>query len=229
MYIAAEFFGKNNITLYHGSTHVIKEPSLAKSKADNDYGRGFYCTESSRLASEWSCPTLANGCLNEYLLNLSGLSLLDLASPEFTVLHWLSVLIAHRTFEVKTGAAIHARNFLLENYSVDLANADIVHGYRADDSYFSIARAFLDGHIGVRALEQSLFQGGLGYQIVLKSEKAFDALRFLNSTTTEGQRWNPLRLERDGRARECYRAIEARCFDDDLDDDRIYDLMRRSK
>ena len=38
------------ITLYHGSEQLIEEPTFGKGKGNNDFGLGFYCTESEDLA-----------------------------------------------------------------------------------------------------------------------------------------------------------------------------------
>lgn len=34
-----------NVIVYHGSDHILKEPIYKGGKADNDYGNGFYTTE----------------------------------------------------------------------------------------------------------------------------------------------------------------------------------------
>ena len=228
MYEAETFFGHGTLVLYHGSPRAIPQPQLGKGSPFNDYGQGFYCTESQQLASEWACPTLEDGCVNEYLLDLKGLSLLDLAAPEYSVLNWLAVLLAHRTFEVGPTGSVAARDFILERYGVDLSDADLVHGYRADDSYFSIARDFLANAISVETLERALFLGGLGYQVVLKTPHAFNALSSTGCLVVEGERWNPLRMARDMRARDQYRAIVAQSIEGGLTGTYIFDLMRRA-
>ena len=35
-------------------------------KVYNDYGQGFYCTESLELAKEWSCAEREDGYVNQY-------------------------------------------------------------------------------------------------------------------------------------------------------------------
>lgn len=222
---AEEFFGRGHLALFHGSREVVARPAFGRSNAHNDYGRGFYCTESPQLASEWACPTLEDGYVNEYLLQTQGLALIDLSSAEYSVLNWIAVLLEHRTFELRPGAMAEARQFMVEAYSVNLEGADLVHGYRADDSYFAFARAFLDNRIGVRGLEKALFKGGLGYQIVLRSQKAFEHIAFQQSTLAEGQVWNPLRVARDSRARAAWEALEVESLYD-RDDVRVIDLMR---
>ena len=36
--------------LYHGSLEIISTPMYGQGKVYNDYGQGFYCTESLELA-----------------------------------------------------------------------------------------------------------------------------------------------------------------------------------
>ncbi|MCI8367675.1 MAG: DUF3990 domain-containing protein [Eggerthellaceae bacterium] len=225
MYAAREFFGKDVLTLYHGSSVIVRRPSLEGGRPNNDYGRGFYCTESLKLASEWACPTLEDGFANEYKLPLDGLTLLDLSSAEFNVLNWLAVLLENRTFENGPTGWSEGRQFIIDRYRVDIEGFDIIHGYRADDSYFSFARDFLTNQISVKTLEQALFLGGLGYQVVLKTQRAFAVLEHMGADIAQGSYWNPLRMACDGQAREKYQEVREKsgvCADDIF----LIDLMR---
>ena len=47
--------------LYHGSLEIISTPMYGQGKVYNDYGQGFYCTESLELAKEWSCAEREDG------------------------------------------------------------------------------------------------------------------------------------------------------------------------
>ena len=40
--------------LYHGSDHMIPKPEYGLGNYNNDYARGFYCTENIELAKEWA-------------------------------------------------------------------------------------------------------------------------------------------------------------------------------
>ena len=42
-------------TLYHGSQIILEKLEYGKGARNNDYGRGFYCTEEIELAREWAC------------------------------------------------------------------------------------------------------------------------------------------------------------------------------
>ena len=52
------------ITLYHGSEKVVETPTFGLGKENNDFGLGFYCTESEDLANEWAVSSLRNGFAN---------------------------------------------------------------------------------------------------------------------------------------------------------------------
>ena len=41
--------------IFHGSECIIKSPQFGFGNPRNDYGLGFYCTESVDLAIEWAC------------------------------------------------------------------------------------------------------------------------------------------------------------------------------
>ena len=84
--------------IYHGSSKIIANPKLGSGKIHNDYGQGFYCTESIELAKEWACDQMRDGYANAYELNLKDLKVLNLNDKKYTVLHWLAVLVQNRTF-----------------------------------------------------------------------------------------------------------------------------------
>lgn len=54
------------MVLYHGSDHIIEVPVYNGSKRTNDYGYGFYTTESIELAKEWACADNRDGFANCY-------------------------------------------------------------------------------------------------------------------------------------------------------------------
>ncbi len=49
----------------------------------NDYGLGFYCTDSLEMAKEWGVAQNRNGYANRYELDCEGLKILDLNGPYF--------------------------------------------------------------------------------------------------------------------------------------------------
>ena len=226
MISAADFFGKDKITIFHGSSSEVNKPTYGVGNPRNDYGLAFYCTELNELACEWACPTEADGVVNEYELDCTGLKLLDLNSEDYSVLHWLAVLVKNRPLGQRHQITSEMQNLLVKQYDVDLSNADIIYGYRADDSYFSFARLFLNNTISVESLEQALFLGGLGYQVALRSKKAFKHIRFVGSEAVRGALWNPRRMERDSQARKAFERIQR---EQGLGGTRAIDIIRKAE
>ena len=187
--------------LYHGSTKVIEQPVLGLGNPKNDYGLGFYCTESLELAKEWACTELSDGFVNSYEIGFEGLNILHLNKKSYHILNWLSILLQNRTFVLSQGLPIEAKAYLLDNFLPDYEPYDLIIGYRADDSYFSFANAFLNNTISLEQLRKAMFLGKLGEQVVLKSEEAFSRLIFNESIPVDSSLYFPKRQARDRQAR----------------------------
>ena len=201
----------NNImkkTIYHGSSSIIEKPIFGFGKVRNDYGLGFYCTETLSMSKEWGVSKYANGYANIYNIETDGLSVFDLNSNEYTILHWLAVLLENRIFDIGSALAQEAKDYLLKNFAVPYKEFDIVTGYRADDSYFSFAQDFINGTISVRQLGNAMKLGELGNQFVLKSKKAFDAIHFEGYEIAESSEWFAKKELRDKSARRQYFDVE---------------------
>ena len=149
----------HKITLYHGSEQIVEAPAFGSGKQNNDFGRGFYCTESEALAKEWAVSSLRNGFANRYSLDTEYLKILNLNSPDYTILNWIAVLVEHRLFAIKNPAAQRAKRYLIENFGVNVNAYDLVIGYRADDSYFDFAASFLNNGISVQQLASAMRLG----------------------------------------------------------------------
>ncbi len=189
------------LIIYHGSDHVIEKPEYGLGKPYNDYGRGFYCTEYIELAKEWACDETHGGVANRYELDLDGLNVLDLNGKDYCIMHWISILLRNRRFTLDTEIGTEARNYVLEHFPIDTAGYDVIKGYRANDSYFSYAKDFLQNGITVRRLSQVMKLGNLGNQIVLISPKAFTQIKYLGYEEAPKEIHFPLRKKRDELAR----------------------------
>ena len=141
------------------------------------------------MAKEWSCGEDHDGFANEYEINMDGLKVLNLNLPEFTILHWLAVLLKNRSFRLTNPIAKDAKEYLLENFPVNTEDYDVIIGCRADDSYFSFAEDFLNNAISVKKLEKAMRLGNLGEQIVLISERAFSCIRFVNAVNADREKY----------------------------------------
>lgn len=194
--------------LYHGSEHIISMPEYGKGKTYNDYGQGFYCTESIDMAKEWAVDKNRSGYANFYELAIKQLSVLNLNDSQYCILHWLAILLENRKFDVPSALAAEAKEYLLQYFLPDYKSYDVIQGYRADDSYFSFAQDFINGTISYRQLNRALYLGKPGQQIVLKSRKAFENLVFTGYETAEHEEWYIKKELRDRTARREYFDVE---------------------
>lgn len=194
----------SKIILYHGSNEKIEKPLFSKGKVYNDYGQGFYCTEHIELAKEWSCTEGVDGFANKYELDTSELKILNLSGDEFTILHWLALLMENRRFRVSTPVMRRGVAWLKEHFSVDVNEYDLIIGYRADDSYFSFAKAFIGNEISLSQLNYAMRLGKLGEQYVLKSEKAFNQIEFISAELADNTIYYARRKKRDNEARNTF-------------------------
>lgn len=210
------------ITIYHGSSQIVEHPVFGEGKKNNDFGLGFYCTAREELAKEWAVSSLRDGFSNRYTLDTEYLNILNLNSPDFTILNWIAVLIEHRLFSIKTPVARRAKQYLIDHFGVNVNAYDLITGYRADDSYFDYAESFLNNGISVEQLAQAMKLGKLGEQIVIKSKFAFSRLKYEGFNVAGKDRYYVLRKARDDEANQLYLEM----LEEERDGLYIQDIMR---
>ncbi len=195
------------ITIYHGSKQIIETPIFGVGKKTNDFGLGFYCTESNDLAKEWAVSSLNDGFSNRYTLDTEYLKILNLNSQDYTILNWIAVLVEHRVFTIKTPVARRAKQYLIDSFGVNVNAFDLIIGYRADDSYFNYAEAFVNNGITVEQLARAMKLGKVGEQIVLKSQYSFSKIKYEGFESAEKDKYYVLRKARDDEANNTYLSI----------------------
>lgn len=163
------------ITLFHGSPNKVVTPQFGLGKDKHDYGRGFYLTADIELAKEWAVcrPDESNGWVHEYELDTDGLTVLDFQDHD--VLVWLAELMKHRDADDSKRYRVLSKKFIAK-YGIDTSGADVIKGWRANASYFYIAKEFVRDNVDVDILEELLSLGGLGIQYCVKSQRAYDQL-----------------------------------------------------
>lgn len=194
------------IILYHGSKSIIERPEYGLGNIHNDYGLAFYCTHNIELAREWACTEDTSGYVNIYSLNPGSFTELNLCDGTYHILNWLAILLENRVFRINSDFKETSREYILSNFMPDYKEYDIIRGYRADDSYFSFANAFIDNRLSLQQLERAMMLGDLGQQIAIRSERAFEELRFVGSEVVDRNIYYPKRLQRDNGAREAYQS-----------------------
>lgn len=166
----------DRLKLYHGSDHIIERPVFGFGKSDNDYGSGFYTTEVRERAEEWAVLYgSGNAVVNCYTLDTDGLNIFDLDSSG--PLAWIAEVISNRGV-----SSVVAKSFageFVNKYKPNTEHADMITGYRADDSYGDVIEAFLSGELTIEEVQRLFWKGELGRQVFIKSERAFDRLTFV--------------------------------------------------
>lgn len=214
----------NKSILFHGSTNIIEHPQFGLGKSYNDYGRGFYCTEHIELAKEWACNEGIDGYANKYELDLTNLKILNLSDGNFNILNWLAILMDNRIGRISTPIEKRGKEYLLNHFLPNYKQYDVIVGYRADDSYFSFARAFVGNGISLKQLGYAMKLGTLGEQYVLISKKAFDQIHFLDYTVADNSEYYPKRKSRDEAAR---KAFMEELEKDDIDGIYMRDIIQK--
>lgn len=160
------------LILFHGTPDKIVKPLFGLGDDKHDYGKGFYLTESIDLAKEWAVcrPNEINGWVHKYILNTNDLKILDFQNH--SVLSWLAELMKHREASDSRRYRMLAEKFI-KKYGIDTSSYDVIKGWRANASYFYIAKEFVRDNIDIDILEDLLSLGGLGIQYCIKSEKAY--------------------------------------------------------
>ena len=210
--------------VYHGSDHIIEVPVYNGSKRTNDYGYGFYTTESPELAREWACSENKDGFANSYEVDLDGLHILNLNDPEYNILNWLAVLTHYRSYWQNGSISEEAKDYLQRHFFVDPTPYDVIIGYRADDSYFAFAQDFVSNTIPLSKLSEAMRLGKLGEQIVLKSERSFTRIHFAGAEPASASIYYEKKTMRDRNARREYR--KAKKSDDTIHGLYMLDIMR---
>ena len=197
----------DSIILYHGSEKIIEKPSVAGGRKNNDYGQGFYCTRHIELAKEWAVDRDRDGFVNEYEFEPAGLNILNLNDDKYSILYWITILLEHREAKLNTPVSKDGYDFLKKNYHIDISEYDVITGYRADDSYYSFARAFTSNQISIGQLTDAMYLGELGQQYFLQSKKAFSKIKYRKSLPADFSDYYPLKSARDSRARSEYQRL----------------------
>ena len=196
------------LILYHGTSEKRFMPTFGLGNDRHDYGRGFYLTADFELAKEWAVckPTELNGWVHKYELDTDGLKILDF--QEKNVLCWLAELMKNRDADDSRRYRVLSAKFI-EKYGVDSSSYDIIKGWRANASYFYIAKEFVRDNIDIDILEELLSLGGLGIQYCIKTELAYSKLHELQEDlySVDYREFNEKYNMRDSSARKKMREL----------------------
>ena len=96
----------------------------------------------------------------------------------------------------------------IEKFGKDTSNADVIKGWRANASYFYIAKAFVRDEIDIDILEDLMLLGELGIQWCIKSKKAYQQIKKTGEIIpVDYHKFNAKYNERDANARTKMKAL----------------------
>lgn len=187
--------------LYHGSPNKIVVPKFGLGQERHDYGKGFYLTEDLTLAKEWAVcrPERESGFVHSFELDTDGLNIFDFEKED--ILCWLCELMKHRDAADSKRYRMLSSKFI-EKYGKDTDSVDVIRGWRANASFFYIAKAFVRDEVDIDILKELMQLGGLGIQFCIKSEKAYQHLYKIGQViSVDYHEFNAKYNERDANAR----------------------------
>lgn len=144
--------------LYHGSFVEVRKPDLLHTRADVDFGRGFYTTPIREQAINW-CGKFKrrrqNAFVSIYELDETAFDRLKVLSFEFYSEEWLDFVLACRSCK-------------------DVSDYDIVIGNVADDKVFNTVELYYDNLIDKSEAIKRLRYEKSNLQLCLKTQVALD-------------------------------------------------------
>ena len=152
--------------LYHGSTVIVKNPSIRQGRANTDFGKGFYTTIDYEQAARWAQIRReraggGNAIVSVYSIEDDILKRNDLNIMQYSgaTIGWLDFVVANRRI-----APIH--------------NYDIVLGPVANDNLYATIGMYENGELSAEAAIVQLKTHVLFNQVSFHTQKAIENLRF---------------------------------------------------
>ena len=158
--------------IYHGSIEMVECPEIRESNRTLDYGQGFYTTTSYEQAEAWVRRRMnekrtSRGYVCVYELNEAALESLKTLILEQPTEEWVDFVMKNRT----------QRGYVHE--------FDIVYGPVANDRVYAAFALYEGGLINKQALIAELKAYKLVDQYLFHTEKALQALTFIEAKEVE--------------------------------------------
>ena len=149
------------ITLYHAGVEVIEKPDIHHGRKNADFGQGFYTIDNRDFACRW--VTEKSGCdviINKYEIDESSLKIKELKRDE----SWFEYIFSNR----------RVRPDVYSEY-------DLITGPISNDTIFDSFGIITSGFLNSKEAMKLMMIGLCFRQVVLKSQRAADNLKFLSS------------------------------------------------
>ncbi|MCR5596096.1 MAG: DUF3990 domain-containing protein [Lachnospiraceae bacterium] len=141
--------------LYHTSELIIKNPDIFHGRKNADFGQGFYLSKDYDFCRRWS---LNEAFINEYELDTGGLDIIELSRNR----EWFEYIFGNRRLN-------------------DTIKADVIIGPIANDTIYDTFGIISSGYLSTDEALKLLMIGPEYTQVVLKSEKAGQQLKWLDA------------------------------------------------
>jgi len=157
---------KEKKALFHGSKFGLAEVTVSGSRENCDFGKGFYLGESYGQAVAFVCEN-EKSSVYAFRYSLEGLRVKSFDCS----LEWMLAICCFRGTLREYAADETVRKIVAEIEAADVVVAPI-----ADNKMFYIMSQFTEGEINADAALHSLSASKLGFQYVLKTDKALKNL-----------------------------------------------------
>ena len=148
----------DTIKVFHTGFDIIETPDLKRGRANADFGQGFYVSSDEGFSRRWARYRKGQTTyINSYALDLSGLKIRRFQRDE----DWFSYLYDNR----------HHKEDRYQDY-------DLIIGPIANDTIYDTFGIITSGILSKQEAMKLLMIGPSYEQIVLKSKKAADHLKF---------------------------------------------------
>ena len=166
-----EYENSENIVLFHGAKRSFSMPIdfATNSKSTNDFGGGFYLGETFEQGANYI------SVLNQSIVYCFNLNLNNLKIYKFNVnAEWMITIAYFRGWldDFKDSSLIQKLISKISNYDVIVAPI-------ADNRMFDIIAEFVENEITDEQCRHALSATNLGFQYVLKTNKALKNIKLL--------------------------------------------------
>lgn len=148
--------------LFHTGFQIIQDPDIRRGRQNADFGQGFYLSDNEAFSKRWARVNKDTPVyLNRYEMDYEGLDIKHFARNQ----EWFDYIFNNRAGRPD-----------------DLKEYDIIIGPIANDTLYDTGGIITSGLINRKQAFQMLSVGPCYEQIVIKTDRARQALRFADAT-----------------------------------------------
>ncbi len=151
--------------LFHTSFEIVKAPDITHGRPNADFGQGFYLSDDEEFSKRWAKKRKDfTSYINKYVLDTTGLKIKTFHRDN----DWFEYISANRAGKKDS-----------------LSDYDVISGPIANDTLYDTYGIITSGILSTEQALNILRIGSEYTQIVLKSQKAVDALKFEEAFTLQ--------------------------------------------